>query len=130
LQRAAGTLDRRATAGLDLEVFDAHTGAARPVSTLSGGESFQASLALALGLAGVVQSHAGGLRLESIFIDEGFGSLDADALALAMDTLRDLQQGGRLIGVVSHVAELKEQITARLEVKSGRRGSEARFVLN
>ncbi len=130
LQRAAETLDRRTSAGLDLEVFDAHTGTARPVSTLSGGESFQASLALALGLAGVVQSHSGGLHLESIFIDEGFGSLDADALALAMDTLRDLQQGGRLIGIVSHVAELKEQIGARLEVSSGRRGSVARFVVN
>jgi exonuclease SbcC len=130
LQRSAETLDRRASAGLDLEVFDANTGAARPVSTLSGGESFQASLALALFLAGVVQTHSGGLRLESIFIDEGFGSLDADALGLAMDTLRDLQQGGRLIGIVSHVAELKEQIPARLEVKPGRRGSEAKFVIN
>jgi exonuclease SbcC len=130
LQRTHETLDRRASAGLDLEVFDAHTGAARPVSTLSGGESFQASLSLALGLAGVVQTHAGGLRLESIFIDEGFGSLDADALGLAMDTLCDLQQGGRLIGIVSHVAELKEQIPARLEVKPGRRGSEARFIIN
>jgi len=130
LQRAAGTLDRRSSAGLDLEVFDAHTGAARPVSTLSGGESFQASLALALGLAGVVQSHSGGVRLESIFIDEGFGSLDADALALAVDTLRDLQQGGRLIGIVSHVAELKEQIPARLEVTPGHRGSDARFALS
>ena len=127
LQRAAGTLDRRRLAGLELEVFDSHTGASRRVSTLSGGEGFQASLALALGLADTVQNHSGGIHLESIFIDEGFGSLDPDALALAMDTLRELQQGGRLIGIISHVAELREQIPARLEVTPQRRGSTVRF---
>ncbi len=129
LQRAAAPHDRRETGGLDLEVLDSYTGQARRVSTLSGGESFMASLALALGLSDVVQSHAGGLRLESIFVDEGFGSLDAEALESALAVLRDLQQGGRLVGVISHVAEMREQIPARLEVTPGRRGSAVRMVI-
>lgn len=116
-------------AGLDLEVEDTYTSTARPVSTLSGGESFLASLALALGLADVVQGYAGGIRLETIFIDEGFGTLDAEALDLAIRALRDLQQGGRLVGIISHVTELKEWIDARLEITPDRRGSTARFVV-
>ena len=90
---------------------------------------FEKSLALALGLADVVQSHAGGIRLETMFIDEGFGSLDPEALDLAIRTLQDLQQGGRLVGIISHVTELKELIGARLQVTPGRRGSTARFVV-
>jgi exonuclease SbcC len=121
--------DRRSTAGLDLEVFDAHTGQARRVSTLSGGESFLASLALALGLSDTVQSHIGGYHLESVFIDEGFGTLDPDALELAMATLRDLQQRGRLVGIISHVPELRHQIDVRLDVTPLKRGSTARFVV-
>jgi exonuclease SbcC len=115
--------------GLDLEVYDAYTGTMRGVATLSGGESFLASLSLALGLADVVQSYAGGIHLDTIFIDEGFGSLDPEALEQAMRALIDLQQGGRLVGVISHVPEMKEWIGARLEITAGRQGSEARFVL-
>ena len=80
-------------------------------------------------MADVVQSHAGGIRLDTIFVDEGFGTLDPEALELAIAALRDLQQGGRLVGIISHVAELKELIPARLEVMPDRRGSSARFVL-
>ncbi|MBI5506666.1 MAG: SMC family ATPase, partial [Deltaproteobacteria bacterium] len=129
LARAGDRRDRRSSGGLDLEVYDAHTGVARPVATLSGGESFLASLSLALGLADVVQSYAGGIRLETIFIDEGFGTLDPEALDLAMRTLEDLQAGGRLVGIISHVPELKERVPARLEVTPGARGSSARFVI-
>lgn len=129
LVRAGGQRDRRRTGGLDLEVLDAHTGVARPAATLSGGESFLASLSLALGLADVVQSHTGGIRLETMFIDEGFGTLDPEALDLAMRALEDLQASGRLVGIISHVPELKERIGARLEVLPGRRGSSARFVV-
>lgn len=127
LVRAGDRRDRRRSGGLDLEVFDAHTGVARPAATLSGGEGFLASLSLALGLADVVQSHTGGIRLETIFIDEGFGTLDPEALDLAMRTLEDLQAGGRLVGIISHVPELRERVGARLEVVPGRRGSTARF---
>ena len=119
----------RGGSGLDIEVADTYTSTTRPVSTLSGGECFLASLALALGLADVVQSHAGGIRLDTIFVDEGFGTLDPEALELAIAALRDLQQGGRLVGIISHVAELKELIPARLEVMPDRRGSSAKFVL-
>jgi len=120
---------RRAAGGLDLEVSDFYTGTNRSVTTLSGGESFLASLSLALGLADTVQSLTGGLRLDTVFIDEGFGSLDPEALDFAVRTLIDLQQGGRLVGIISHVPELKERIDARLEVVSGRRGSTARFAV-
>jgi exonuclease SbcC len=129
LQRVRDAASGRSAGGLDLEVSDQFTGTTRPVSTLSGGESFLASLALALGLSDVVQAYAGGIRLETIFVDEGFGSLDPEALDLAIRALRDLQQGGRLVGIISHVTELKEWIDARLEVLPGRRGSTARFVV-
>jgi exonuclease SbcC len=129
LQRCRELVDGRSKAGLDIEATDAHTGTARPVHSLSGGETFLASLALALGLADVVQSHAGGVRLDTIFVDEGFGSLDPESLDLAIRALQDLQWGGRLVGIISHVAELKELIPARLEVMADRRGSTARFVL-
>jgi exonuclease SbcC len=115
--------------GLDLEVYDSYTGTTRGVATLSGGESFLASLSLALGLADVVQAYAGGIHLETIFVDEGFGSLDPEALELALRALMDLQKGKRLVGVISHVSEMKEWIPARLEITAGRRGSEARFVV-
>jgi exonuclease SbcC len=115
--------------GLDLQVYDEHSGEARPVATLSGGECFLASLALALGLADVVQAYAGGIRLETIFVDEGFGSLDPESLDLAIRALKDLQKGGRLVGIISHVTELTELIDARLEVTPTRAGSTARFVV-
>jgi len=126
LSRARGG-DRRRALGLDLEVTDAFTGRARHVSTLSGGETFQASLALALGLADVVQAYEGGVKLDTVFVDEGFGSLDPDNLAAALATLMGLQTGGRLVGIISHVGELRDQIDARLEVTSTRAGSSAAF---
>jgi exonuclease SbcC len=129
LQRVTETASGNRAGGLDLQVHDTHTSTVRPVSTLSGGESFLASLSLALGLADVVQSYAGGIRLETIFVDEGFGTLDPESLDLAIRALRDLQKGGRLVGIISHVTELKEWIDARLEVVPGRGGSVARFVV-
>jgi exonuclease SbcC len=129
LRRAEESQDKRSAGGLDLVVFDAQTGVERPVSTLSGGESFLASLALALGLAEVVQHYAGGIQLDAIFIDEGFGTLDADALDLAISTLLDLRQGGRMVGVISHVTELRERIHTRLEIKTTRQGSTTHFHL-
>lgn len=129
LRRAVTTADRRAAAGLDLEAFDQYTGTVRPVTTLSGGESFITSLALALGLSDVVQSYAGGIRLDAIFVDEGFGTLDTEALEFAIRSLKDLQQAGRMVGIISHVTELREWIDARLEVKAGVAGSVAEFVV-
>lgn len=110
-------------AGLDLRIHDANTNTEREVSTLSGGETFQASLALALGVADSVESHSGGVRLEALFIDEGFGSLDADALELAMDELDGLRSGGRMVGVISHVPRLRERIRVGAEVHKGVDGS-------
>ncbi|WP_315120652.1 AAA family ATPase [uncultured Clostridium sp.] len=115
--------------GLELEVFDNYTGKARHVKTLSGGESFKASLSLALGLADVVQSYAGGISLDTMFVDEGFGTLDPESLDNAIQTLIDLQKGGRLVGIISHVPELKERIDSRLEVSTTKEGSRTRFVL-
>ena len=106
-----------------------HTGRARPVATLSGGEGFLAALALALGLAEVVRRHAGGIRLDTLFVDEGFGSLDPEALDLALRALVDLRASGRVVGVISHVPELRERIDLRLEVSRRERGSIARFRL-
>jgi exonuclease SbcC len=129
LRRSDELRDGRArAAGLDLVVSDAWTGAeSRPVSTLSGGEMFLASLSLALGLADVVQAHAGGVRMESIFIDEGFGTLDGEVLDSALGVLEKLQQSDRLVGLISHVEELKKRISARLVVTKGPGGSTARF---
>jgi exonuclease SbcC len=127
LKRAEESTDRRKAGGLDLEVYDVYTGQSRPTKTLSGGESFQASLALALGLADVVQSDAGGVHLETIFIDEGFGSLDEESIERAIKVLMGLQEGGRLVGIISHVAELQRRIQTRLEVTSSRTGSVATF---
>jgi DNA repair protein SbcC/Rad50 len=129
LQRAVGANDGRRQAGLDLEVMDAHTGAPRPVSTLSGGEGFEAALALALGLADTVQAQSGGIQLDAIFVDEGFGSLGGQDLDAVIQALQALQDSGRLVGVISHVGELSERIPARLEVIKGRTGSHTRFVV-
>jgi len=121
--------DRRRKAGLDLEILDEYTGTARPVETLSGGESFLASLSLALGLAAVVQNNSGGIKLDTIFIDEGFGTLDIETLDFAMKALIELQSGGRLVGIISHVEELKNQIPVRLEVFKTKTGSTAKFIV-
>jgi exonuclease SbcC len=123
LYRSNGAAGARQSAGLELEVEDSFTGRNRPVGTLSGGESFMAALALALGLSDVVQSYAGGIRLETLFIDEGFGSLDPESLELAIRTLIDLQATGRTIGIISHVSELKDQMALRIDVNASKRGS-------
>lgn len=109
--------------GLELDVADTYTGKNRPVATLSGGESFMAALALALGLSDVVQAYAGGIQLDMLFIDEGFGSLDQDALDQAIAMLSELQMSGRMIGIISHVSELKEQMPIRIDVLPSRQGS-------
>ncbi|MCD8168288.1 MAG: SMC family ATPase [Clostridiales bacterium] len=120
--------DNRGKSGLGLNVIDHYNGTQRSVKTLSGGESFQASLSLALGLSDEIQSAAGGIRLDTMFVDEGFGSLDEDTLNLAMKALGDLAEGRRLVGIISHVTELKERIERQIVVvkeKSG--GSRARI---
>ena len=121
-----GATDGRKKYGLDLEILDDYTGTARPVETLSGGESFLASLSLALGLAAVVQNNSGGIRLDTIFIDEGFGTLDSETLDFAISAIIE-QSGGRLVGIISHVEELKNQIPVRLEVTKNKSGSTAAF---
>jgi len=128
LQRLIDIDDKRKASGLDIGVYDSYTGTLRPVNTLSGGESFLASLSLALGLSDVVQSYAGGIKLDTIFIDEGFGSLDQESLDLALSSLLELRKEGRLVGIISHIPELKERIDVRLEVIPNRQGSIARFV--
>lgn len=107
---------RNVEAGLGLSIRDEHTGRARPTHSLSGGETFLASLALALGLAEVVSIQTGGIALDTLFVDEGFGSLDAETLEIAMSTLDGLRTGGRTIGLISHVDSMKEQISAKLRV--------------
>ena len=113
--------------GLELEIYDNYTDSARDVSSLSGGESFKASLSLALGLSDVVQESAGGVSLDTMFVDEGFGTLDPQSLDNAIDSLLELQRGGRLVGIISHVEELKERVEAKLEVVATSKGSKAEF---
>ena len=117
----------RSQAGLDLDVLDRSTGLWRDLSTLSGGESFMASLALALGLADTVQSRSGGVRLDAMFIDEGFGTLDENSLRQAMELLTRLAGGRRLVGVISHMAELKERIDKKVVVTKTAAGSALRI---
>ena len=114
--------------GLDLEVLDGNTGQWRDVSTLSGGESFQASLALALGLSDTVQSLSGGIRLDALFIDEGFGTLDENALQSALELLSELAMGRRLIGIISHMPELREKIPKQLRVTKTIRGARTDYI--
>lgn len=129
LERTDYSETGRGKKGLDLGVLDSYTGVARPANTLSGGETFLASLALALGLADIIQSYAGGIHMDTIFIDEGFGTLDPDTLDIAMETLIGLQDSGRLIGVISHVPELKERINVHLQISRSSKGSTAQFVI-
>lgn len=128
LQRSQSWDDKRVKQiGLDIEVYDNYTGYARPANTLSGGETFLSSLSLALGLADVVQAYSGGIHLDAIFIDEGFGTLDSETLDYALKTLASLKSGGRLVGIISHVPELKERIDARLAIHKTDRGSTSSF---
>ena len=123
LQHTDARAARNRKSGLGLEVVDQWTGQRRDTATLSGGESFMASLALALGLADVVQMESGGVDIETLFVDEGFGSLDEQSLEQVMDALEGLRDGGRVVGLVSHVAEMKQRITTQLQVVKGRNGS-------
>ena len=113
----------KSQSGLDLEVLDQNTGLWRDVSTLSGGESFMASLALALGLSDVVQSQSGQIQMDAMFIDEGFGTLDENALQSALELLSELASGKRLIGIISHVHELEERIDKQIMVSKTLNGS-------
>ena len=115
-------MNNQSQSGLELDVIDHYNGSERSVRTLSGGESFQASLSLALGLSDEIQSLAGGIRLESMFVDEGFGSLDESALEQAVQALAGLTEGNRLVGIISHVAELKERIDRQIVVTKERTG--------
>jgi exonuclease SbcC len=123
LQRAARAARKGAQAGLGLEIVDQWTGDVRDPATLSGGETFVVSLSLALGLADVVTQEAGGTEVETLFVDEGFGTLDADTLDDVMDRLDGLRAGGRTVGVVSHVSELRNRIPTQVHVHKGRSGS-------
>lgn len=116
LKRQEQSENRKEKAGLDLNVIDHYNGTERSVKTLSGGESFQASLSLALGLSDEIQASAGGIRLDSMFVDEGFGSLDEEALSQAVKALSSLADGHRMVGIISHVAELKERIENKIIV--------------
>ncbi|WP_190863544.1 SMC family ATPase, partial [Actinomadura sp. RB99] len=126
--KAAGDRSHGA-GGLGLRVADAWTGLERDPVTLSGGESFISSLSLALGLADVVTAEAGGAEIGTLFVDEGFGTLDEDTLDEVMDVLDGLRDGGRAVGIVSHVAELRARIPAQLRVTKERTGSTARIVV-
>ena len=108
---------------VSLQITDHYNGETREVNSLSGGETFQASLSLALGLADTVQHGQGGIRIDSLFVDEGFGALDPGALDVAINTLSDLQEGGRTVGVISHLDEVKQRIATGLEVVKTDRGS-------
>lgn len=122
LKRQEDERDNRKKAGLELNVIDHYNGSERSVRTLSGGESFQASLSLALGLSDEIQSNAGGIRLDAMFVDEGFGSLDEETLSRAMKTLDGLAEGERMVGIISHVGELKDRIEKKILVTKGRNG--------
>jgi len=115
--------DKRSKTGLDIEVSDAYTGKRRDAKSLSGGESFTASLSLALGLSDVAQRNSGGIRLDAMFIDEGFGTLDPEVLDLAVRTLSGMAESGRIIGIISHTAELRERIEKQVRVEKTARGS-------
>ncbi|NLL39818.1 MAG: SMC family ATPase [Clostridiales bacterium] len=123
LLRRDRAADFRAQTGLEIDVLDNYTGKVRPVKSLSGGEAFKASLSLALGLSDVIQSHAGGVEIDTLFIDEGFGSLDSQSLEQAIQILGTLVAGNRLVGIISHVDELKERIDRQVYVKKGVSGS-------
>ena len=130
LVRQTEGLSRSAQSGLDLDVIDHYNGSRRSVKTLSGGESFKASLALALGLSDEIQSSAGGIKLDTMFVDEGFGSLDEESLNSAMKALSSLAESDRLVGIISHVGELKQRIDKQIIVtKDKAGGSKAEIIV-
>ncbi len=128
LYRSSEGAGRERRIGLSLEVFDSHTGERRSVISLSGGEKFLVALALSLGLAAVVQARNGGIRMDAMFIDEGFGMLDPDSIEDALSILTSVMGGSRLIGIISHVEALRENVSALIEVKKTNRGSALRVV--
>jgi exonuclease SbcC len=120
LKRADGAENQKSQSGLELCVIDHYNGTIRSVKTLSGGEAFKASLSLALGLSDEIHASAGGIRLDTLFVDEGFGSLDEESLNQAMKALNSLTEGNKLVGIISHVSELKERIDRKIIVKKDR----------
>jgi exonuclease SbcC len=128
LQRKEEPGNLRTAAGLELEVMDYYTGKARSIKSLSGGESFKAALSLALGLSDIIQSFAGGIEMDTMFVDEGFGSLDSDSLEQAIETLNSLTTGNRMVGIISHVGELKERIDKKILIEKSMEGSRLKIV--
>jgi exonuclease SbcC len=125
LVRNEGGVDKRSKSGLEIDVKDRHTAKTRSVKSLSGGESFKASLSLALGLSDVVQNFSGGVQVDTMFIDEGFGTLDSESLETAMDILAELTEGDRLVGIISHLEELKSRIDKKIIISRDPQGSSA-----
>ena len=122
--------NNRSQSGLDIEVIDHYNGSVRSVKTLSGGESFKASLALALGMADEIQASSGGVRLDTMFVDEGFGSLDEESLSQALRVLLELSEGNRLVGIISHVSDLKKKIDKQIIVTKDKHGySDAQVIV-
>lgn len=121
--------NRRSIAGLEIDVLDRYTGSMRPSETLSGGETFLASLALALGLSDVIMAQAGGMYIDAMFVDEGFGTLDEETCQLAIEVLDKLSSDDRMIGIISHVPDLKERIARQIQVTKTRSGSTLELVL-
>ena len=125
LRRQETAENNKSQSGLELSVLDHYNGTERSVKTLSGGEAFKASLALALGLSDEIQASAGGIRLDTMFVDEGFGSLDEESLNQAITALSGLAGGNRLVGIISHVHELKERIDRQIIVTKEKTGGSA-----
>lgn len=128
LLRKKDPADLRSQTGLEIDVIDNYTGRMRSVKSLSGGESFKAALSLALGLSDVIQQYAGGVELDALFIDEGFGALDTESLEQAINTLAGLAEGNRLVGIISHVSELKERIDKQIIIKKNSTGSSIKLI--
>ncbi|MCQ4936635.1 SbcC/MukB-like Walker B domain-containing protein [Anaerotignum propionicum] len=128
LLRAENASDKRSQSGLEMEVMDYYTGKSRSVKSLSGGEAFKASLSLALGLSDVIQSHAGGVQIDAMFIDEGFGALDEHSREQAVQVLQRLSYGNRLVGIISHITELKENIEKKILVQRSSKGSSVEVI--
>ena len=130
LRRTREAANNRSQSGLELDVIDHYNGSTRSVRTLSGGESFKASLSLALGLSDEIQSTAGGIKLDTMFVDEGFGSLDEESLSQAIRALMSISETDRLVGIISHVGELKTRIDKQIVVtKTASGGSAAKIVV-
>ena len=114
--------------GLEIDVLDNYTGKSRDVKSLSGGESFKASLCMALGLSEVIQRNSGGVKLEAMFVDEGFGVLDSESLEQAVEVLTSLSQSDRMVGIISHISELKDRIDKKIILKRAAAGSSIEMI--